>query len=245
MALLITFLAGISMAVGAVVVKFSNNPERVSHMSVAVALGAMGALVVLDLGPEAIEATAYHGAVPAILVVIVGAAFLLALDRFIPDHDDEDAHSRHASQDDIAIHIGIMTVLALVIHNLVEGMTIYALSSADVAQGASYALGVGLHNVPMGMLVFSTLRHERRRAKAIALSGAMLSTLLGGAVMALMSPIMTEPVRGMLTCLALGMILYIALAELLPRVLKNRPVWLSGISLMVGVALVFLATRIA
>lgn len=104
---------------------------------------------------------------------------------------------------------------------------------------------MGLHNVPMGMLVFSTLRHERRRAKAIALSGAMLSTLLGGAVMALMSPIMTEPVRGMLTCLALGMILYIALAELLPRVLKNRPVWLSGISLTVGVALVFLATRIA
>jgi ZIP family zinc transporter len=244
MALLITFLAGMSMAVGAAVVKFARKPELISNVSIAVALGSMAALVALDLGPEAIEATEYFGAVPAIVAVAAGAALLLALDHFIPDHDDEHAHELHRSEEELAIHIGIMAVLALVIHNVVEGMTIYALSSDDVSQGAIYALGVGLHNIPMGMLVYSTLRHEPRTIKAVAFGWALLSTLLGGIVMLSLSSVVTEPVMGMLTCIALGMILYIAIAELLPHALKSRPAWVSVASAACGVALVYVATML-
>ena len=138
----------------------------------------------------------------------------------------------------------LMTVLALVIHNIVEGMTIYALSAADLRQGAIYALGVGLHNIPMGMLVYSTLRHEKSSVKLVAFGGALLSTVLGGLVMMVLSPVVTDQVMGMLTCVALGMILYIAIAELLPHSLKVRPAWVPVSGTIVGVAVVWLATML-
>ena len=244
MALLVTFLAGISMALGALVVKVDRHPDLIGNLSVALALGSMGALVALDLGPEAVEAAKEFGATPAILAVAAGAALLLALDHFIPDHDDEHTHELHRSADDIAVHIGLMTVLALVIHNIVEGMTIYALSAADLRQGAIYALGVGLHNIPMGMLVYSTLRHEKSSVKLVAFGGALLSTVLGGLVMIVLSPVVTDQVMGMLTCVALGMILYIAIAELLPHSLKVRPAWVPVSGTIVGVAVVWLATML-
>lgn len=58
----------------------------------------------------------------------------------------------------------------------------------------------------------------------------------------LLSSLLTEVVVGMLTALALGMILYIMFAELLPHVLRERPAWIGAAGTLVGFALVLAAT---
>ena len=55
MALLITFLTGVSIIVGALVIKLSRDPERIEQISIALALGAMGAIAALDVIPEILE----------------------------------------------------------------------------------------------------------------------------------------------------------------------------------------------
>lgn len=238
MALLITFLAGISIGVGALIVKYSKNPDLLSHLSLSLALGAMIVLVLFDLGPEAAELADEAGLGQTLLTVALGVALLALLEFFIPDHDGAASDTSPDGETSEAIHVGLMTVAALALHNIVEGMSIYALALNDLRGGAIYALGVALHNLPMGMLIFSALRHERKRVKALAFAGALFSTVLGGLVMMLVSPLVTQTTMELLTCLALGMILYIIVMELLPHVLRERPAWVGAAGTAVGFALV-------
>lgn len=238
MGLLVTFLAGISMGVGALFVKYSRHPELLSQVSVSLALGAMAVLALFDLGPETVELASQVGAIRTLLVVAFGAGILALLELFIPDHDAAGADGSAEG----SIHVGLMTVIALVLHNVVEGMSIYALTLQNVQSGVIYALGVALHNLPMGMLIFSALRQERRSVKTLALGGALLSTVLGGIVMMFLSPLVTQGAMEMLTSLALGMILYIVVMELLPHVITERPAWIGVLGTAAGFALVMAAS---
>jgi ZIP family zinc transporter len=240
--LLVTFLAGMSMAVGALFVKLFRDPHRLSHASSALALGAMLALALFDLGPESVGFARETGAPSALLLVAAGFGLLALLELFIPDHDDAAAHEHHVSEDAIEAHIGLISVVALALHNLVEGMAMYALADASLQQGAVYAFGVALHNIPMGMLVFTALRSERRGVKALAFGGALLSTVAGGLVMMLLSGYVSDHVMEMLTCVAFGMILYIAFVELVPHVVRTRPAWASAVGVACGLVLVWCAS---
>lgn len=85
MGLLITFVLGIFVLLGAAIAGFAKNEHRVSELSVAVALGAIVMLLVLDLLPETFEGVEHIGWVLTLVAVIVGFAVLALLDRFLPD----------------------------------------------------------------------------------------------------------------------------------------------------------------
>jgi ZIP family zinc transporter len=242
--LLITFLAGMSMAVGALFVKCVKDPHILSQLSTSLALGALAALVVFDLGPEAVEYALNENLIMALVALFVGFGLLSLLETLIPNHDHAEDHDAHATEDEIAVHIGLISVVALMVHNVVEGMTMYALALESLQQGAIYAFGVALHNIPMGMLIFTALRSERRRIKALALAGALLSTVLGGLIMMAMSGSISPDSMELLGCAALGMVLYIALEELVPHTLYMQPRWVSVLGTLAGFALVVVASML-
>lgn len=76
MGLLITFVLGIFVLLGAAIAGFAKNEHRVSELSVAVALGAIVMLLVLDLLPETFEGVEHIGWVLTLVAVIVGFAVL-------------------------------------------------------------------------------------------------------------------------------------------------------------------------
>lgn len=245
MELLITLLAGTSVILGAIIVRYSKKPDLLVHLSLSLALGAMAMLALFDLGPETVELAGGVGPVPAILAVALGVGLLAALEVLVPDHGSPDPEGDPAGEEASEVHVGLMTVAALVLHNLVEGASIYALATQDLRGGMVYALGVALHNIPMGMLVCTTLRDERRSVQVLALLGMLFSTALGGVLMMLLSSVLTEVIMGMLTSVALGMILYIMFAELLPHVLRERPAWVGAAGTLAGFLLVWVATTLA
>ncbi|MBQ8026001.1 MAG: ZIP family metal transporter [Oscillospiraceae bacterium] len=237
MALLITFLTGVSIIVGALVIKLSRDPERIEQISIALALGAMGAIAALDVIPEILEIYTGRSLLLPALLVLAGVGLLKLLDLFIPEHDHDGRLS-----DAEAAHIGTISAVALVLHNIVEGMTVYSLSLTSLRQGAVVALGIGLHNIPMGMLIYSMLQRERRPVKYAVFAVVSLSTLIGGLLLALVTAGLSELVTGALMCVALGMLLYIMFFELLPHTVKSRPVWLSAAGVAAGFALVLVSS---
>lgn len=60
MGLLITFVLGIFVLIGAAIAGFAKNEHRVSELSVAVALGAIVMLLALDLVPAGIRGYRAH-----------------------------------------------------------------------------------------------------------------------------------------------------------------------------------------
>ena len=122
MGLLITLIVGLFTLIGSIIVIKTNNSKKIVNFSISVGFGVLVSLIVLDLLPECFESFYdkfnFIGTFLIIfLLVLTGIIILKILDKFIPDHDVHDKNN--------LIHVGLITSLALVIHNFLEGMVIY------------------------------------------------------------------------------------------------------------------------
>lgn len=241
MGLIITFLLGIFFLIGAVVIKVAKDSEWIEQLSVALAFGAMTALVILELLPEIIEDFARDHMIISIAAIILGIILLKVLDLFIPDHDSDLEHATKDHHDNM-VHIGIISAVAIILHNTVEGMTVYSLTLESIQQGALLSLGVGLHNIPMGMLIYASLEEEKRSKRYLVLALAALSTFFGGLLMTVIHPLLNEYVIGILICIALGMILYIIFFELIPDLMRRKHWGLSITGVILGVLILVAST---
>ena len=241
MALAITLLAGLFFLLGAAVAWKARGTRVVGTYSIAVAFGSLACVAALDLIPEAQEAAEELGALVAVGLVVFGAAALVALDRMMPDHHaNGESHGHphnHVHGEEEAAHLGTMAVLAVSVHNLAEGAAIYTIASLDLTAGLMLALGVGLHNAPMGMLLYSPAEANRSRGIAV-LAAATLSTFVGGLIMFLLGGLIDEGMMLGVVCVALGMIAYILLAELLPAMIRTNDPKRSIAGALIGAAFV-------
>lgn len=241
MGIIITIILGIFMLIGVAVVKLVHNSKVIEQLSIAIALGTMSSLVILELIPEIWETFQGKNLIFAALAIGIGIAGLKLLDRFIPDHEEGTEESQEQS-DATMIHIGIISAIAIILHNIVEGMAVYSITTESFKVGILVALGVGLHNIPMGMLMYSTLEKESRKKRFIILAMAAISTFIGGLAMALVSPVLNEFVIGILICIALGMLLYIIIFELIPHLIHCKNWRLTVPGLLVGVVIILIST---
>ena len=234
--LLLTLALGLFILLGSGIVLSMKNSNKVVNFSISMALGVMFALGLFELLPEALEhleeATSY--AIPIlIIVVILGVGLLKFLDKFIPDHDLED-HSEKEVNENLH-HIGMVASIALVLHNIIEGMAIYSTITTDLKMGLLMCIGVGLHNIPLGMVITSTFYKSNNNIKKTLgiVFLISISTFIGGIIMCLLESLITPLVLGILLSLTLGMILYIVCFELLPHVKEeiHDPLTLVGIVL--------------
>lgn len=242
MGLLITFILGIFILIGILVIKLSKNSKIVEQLSISIALGTMASLVILELLPEVLET--FDSKKYIILIsVIVGIIVLKILDIFIPEHDHEHGLSHNCTEDNL-IHIGIVSSVAIILHNIIEGMAVYSMTIESLKLGFIVSLGVGLHNIPMGMVIYSTLKNEDKKKKVILLTLTILSTFIGGILMMFISPLLSETVIGILICITLGMLIYIILFELIPHLLHSKNKLLTVIGIIIGVLVLITSTLI-
>lgn len=241
MGLLITLFLGVFFILGFVLVKLGKSTKTIEILSISIALGTMVCLVIFDLGPEMIEHFEGLPVYYMILLVLLGIGLLKILDLFVPDHDGELDH-HHKCSDENLLHIGIVSLVAIILHNVIEGMAVYSLASEDIKTGLLVALGVGLHNIPMGMVIGSTLEPEPRKKQIISIVIATLSTFLGGLIMLLLNSLVTDIIIGGLICITLGMILYIILFELVPHIWHSENKKLALLGIIIGVGIILITT---
>ncbi len=234
MTLLLTFILGLFLLLGAVIARTVRDNEKIEHYSIAIGFGALLMLACFDLIPELVESFDSDRAYVPVVFALAGFGLLKVLDVFIPDHAENDDSKE-------MIHIGLISAFAIIIHNVIEGMAVYGIAVASMRQGILLAFGVGLHNLPMGMLIYSTLRSEDRKKKYIVLFLACISTFLGGLAMAMMDGYMNGFVIEILVAMTLGMIIYILAMELAPHMVRQGRKRESVTGMLAGAAVVLVA----
>lgn len=246
-ALLLTLGVGLFIVVGAIIVFATKNNERIINLSISMAFGVMIALVFSELIPEAFELMENDNKFLTILTVIVfsvlGVLILKCLDMFVPHHE-HNHHDKHGDLENLE-HIGLVSSVALVIHNVIEGMALYGTALSSINLGLMLCIGIGLHNIPMGLVIASTFYKSNKSISKtlIITTGISLSTFLGGVVMSILNNgVINDFVLGTLVCVTLGMIIYIALFELLPKMLcsKDKKTVIVGTSL--GILILFISS---
>ncbi len=242
MGLIITFILGIFMLIGILVIKLSKNSKIVEQLSISIALGTIASLVVLELFPEVLE-TFDSKKYIILILIFIGIIVLKILDIFIPEHDHDHSFSHNCTNDNL-IHIGVVSSVAIILHNIIEGMAVYSMTIESLKLGFIVSLGVGLHNIPMGMVIYSTLKNQDKKKKIILLTLTILSTFIGGILMMCISTVFNETVIGVLICITLGMLLYIILFELIPHLVHSKNKLLSIIGIVIGILILIISTLI-
>ncbi len=235
MTLLITFLTGLFFPVGALISKAAGNQEQVKHISLAAGFGALLMVAAADLLPELADMFRGEGPLVPLVFTALGFGLLKLIDLFVPDHHE------HSHDDREMIHIGLMSSFAIILHNMIEGMTVYGIGLNSFGDGASLALGIGMHNIPMGMLIYTTLKGEKGLRKTVILAVTTLSTLAGGLVMSLISAYMNGRLMGILIALTIGMIAFLLVFELGVYLLRQKKPLTTLLWMAAGMAVVVLA----
>jgi len=235
-----TLILGLFILFGAFMIHAFKNKDKFLLISLGMAFGVMMTLIIVELLPEVYEIfLSKWNSISSIIIIILlsvgGLVLLKILDKFIPDHNDTD-ESEHL------MHIGIVSSIAIIIHNIIEGMAVYNTITTSLELGILLSIGVGLHNIPLGMIITSTFYKsiESRKKSNILIILISLSTFVGGLLIALFN-FTNELVIGILLSLTIGMLIYINIIEILPKLLKSNDKKTVLISTVLGIIILFLS----
>lgn len=247
LALFITFLLGLFIVLGALLAFFFHKKQAVLDFLFALALSLIAMLIVTDLLPEIMEVLGLTYLWLFLICVAIGFFLFKILDEFIPEHHHEDEKLTKKQNQKNMTHIGVLTTIALIIHNIIEGLAIFITASNDLSLGIMMSLGVGLHNIPLGMIISTTFyqSEEKKNKLALYLTLLCLSTFFGGSI-GYLCHLKDIPnlAMGSLLSITLGMLSYIAFMELWPRIkeTKNQKMTITGLitGLVLLIATLFL-----
>lgn len=250
-ALLLTLLVGLFILLGSFIGLNYKDNKRFTDFSISVAFGVIISLILFELLPETFEVlNGEIGVVRTIFVIIIlsliGITLLKLLDLFVPHHEHEVHHKHQHSSDkchnDHLYHIGIMSSIGMIAHNIIEGMSLYLVSSTSLISGILLCIGIGLHNIPMGLVISSTLTSSNfSKNKVLKISLIVsIATFIGGILMFMIDGV-NELVEGILLGLTLGMLIYISIFELFHQIyhMKNKKITITGI--IIGIILLVIS----
>ena len=194
-ALLLTFLSGLFYLVGIIIYKFVKHKNELTVAAISCAAVVIIGLIVFDLAPELIE----QDNAWLFVFVILGFVLLFLIDKLIPHHhhkhhDHDEATKEHK---DRLEHVSTITILALSMHNLIEGMALYSISLESIRSGILMLIGVGLHNLPFGFQIAGT----KNKLLVFLL---VISAFLGGLVVFFFGNI-DEFLQGVVLAISMGM----------------------------------------
>ena len=233
-ALLLTFLSGLFYLVGIIIYKFVKHKNELTVAAIACAAVVIIGLIVFDLAPELIE----QDNAWLFVFVILGFVLLFLIDKLIPHHhhkhhDHDEATKEHK---DRLEHVSTITILALSMHNLIEGMALYSISLESIRSGILMLIGVGLHNLPFGFQIAGT----KNKLLVFLL---VISAFLGGLVVFFFGNI-DEFLQGVVMALSMGMLLHILLFELFKEIRENIRQKATIYGIIIGVILLIIINLI-
>ena len=232
-ALLISLLAGLATSVGGVMALHGRVLHR-SWLAVALAFasGAMLLVSLVELLPLGIAALdEQFDPLPAAALgfgsFFVGIALVLAIDRFLPsalnpneiEGREGELSSTEGAQTARLLRSGLLVAVVLALHNFPEGMATFFTSYSNLEVGVPLAVAIAIHNIPEGIAVAAPVfAATQSRGKALWWATASgLTEPLGGALAAALVAFVIPPAFfGIFYGLVAGMMVFLALDELLP-----------------------------
>ncbi len=233
--LILTIIAGLFFLIGGLISLKITNKTKLESFSVALSFMVMLGLILFDLSPELQELLDFNqtsNIIISLIFVILGFIILKILDIFIPDHHHEHHKKNDNKKEHISHlhHIGLITIISLIFHNILEGGAIFGLTINNLKVGLLIALSVALHNIPLGTHIFSFLDIKENKVSLVLLT---LSSFIGGLIFLLLGNI-NSLLLGIITSLTIGMLIYIIFVELFPELLKNSKAQETKIGLLLG-----------
>jgi len=245
--LLFTFGLGFFILIGSMIVFFIKNNNHLIKFSIGMAFGVLLMISLHDLLPEIIhifseEFNFLIAIVILILITCLGIYLLKLLDKFIPHHGHHHDHKEEIDENSL-YHMGVISSIALVLHNIIEGMAVYSALKSDIHTGILLSIGIGLHNIPLGMIIaIAFYKKNQSKLKTLFISFLIsCSTFFGGLIIYFISSKINDLFLGTLLSVTFGMIIYIMFFELLPHITCEKERRTSIFGIILGIIMILIS----
>lgn len=236
-ALVLTTLAGLSTTIGSLMGIFVRKP---GPRFMALTLGFSGGVMVLvsfvELLAGGIEAVGFG---PAHVGFFGGMLAMFLIDFLIPHEYMAEHHRAEGREQDALLKTGLLVALGIGIHNFPEGMATFAGTLQDVRLGVAIAVAIAIHNIPEGLAVSAPV-YAATGSRSKAFLWSFLSGVaepVGAVVAALfLLPFLNATVLGLMLSVVAGIMVFIALDELVPVARSFGQEHLSILGVVVGMA---------
>jgi ZIP family zinc transporter len=221
-ALMLTVLAGLSTGIGSSIAYFIKKP-KIAYLSFSLGLsaGVMIYISFMEFLPSALKAV---GEIWGLFAFFIGIVTIGVIDMLIPEpenpHDFKGLDAPTGPRkDNYLMRMGVLTALAIGIHNFPEGLATFASALSNVRLGVFIAIAIAIHNIPEGIAVsvpiyYATMNKNKAFFYSF-LSGLAepIGALIGYLILL---PFLTPAVLAATMAFIAGIMIYISLDELLP-----------------------------
>lgn len=228
---LVTLVAGLSTLLGMIPVFLKiKNKNHIINASLSFASGVMLSVSIFSLLPESIELLSKkYNTLGITLLTIIFALVGILLASFI-----DKVFKRI---DNKLYKLGIINCIALMIHNIPEGILTFSTTTTNISLGLTLALSIMFHNIPEGISISIPIYYSTKsKLKAFFytfISG--ISEFLGAIITYIfLYQYIDFTFISITLALTFGIMSYISLFELLPNALTYQNKKLSIIAFILG-----------
>lgn len=245
-AFILTCIAGFSTLIGTLFIFRKKSSDKLVKYALAFAAGTMICVSFTDLVPSGIsllikDNTKLFTFILIFLFILVGIIISSLIDIIIPE-------SKHVSDNNKKLYkVGVFSLLAIIAHNIPEGIATFLSSTTDLALGITLTVAITLHNIPEGISISVPIYHatgSRKKAFGLTFLSAIAEPV--GALLAffLLKPIITDTIMGTMFAIIAGIMMHIAASQLLPTAMKYDEKKKTIMFFIIGFIIMFISHTI-
>jgi len=230
--------------------------DKLTGLSLSFAGGVMTSISFLELLPEAVEHSSMSVTVAGLVAGVAGVLGLsYLLDRItLAGREQPKLHETYQelyhegellTQKKNYMRSGLLMLCAIAIHDIPEGLVIGATGRHDIALAATLALMIAVHNVPEGVAIAAPLiAGGMNRWKVFLITVVEGLPSVAGALIGYYVGGVSGTAVALSLSVAAGAMLYVVFGEILPQSIVMRKDRAPTIVLLVGIVVGMLMTKI-
>lgn len=217
-AFIITTIAGLSTMLGTSIIFIKKkNHDSIIQSSLSFAAGVMVCTSITDLIPESLNLlrknlNLINTITICLLGIILGIIISMIINYYIPENPK-------TGNKKSLFRIGLISMIAIIIHNVPEGIATFMATSSNTKLGISLGIAIAMHNIPEGISISIPIYYSTGKKKK-AIFYTLISALSEpfGALLAFLflKSIISDNILGILFSLIAGIMLEISFRTLIP-----------------------------
>ena len=235
--LLISSFAGISTLLGGLVVYFKfKDKNSFIAFALSFSLSVMISLSIFELLPDSfITLSSRFG----LLVGIIFTTVMFLIGKFLVTKINKKLAL--LQNKDNLYRVGLLSMIALMLHNFPEGIATFMASYNDLSAGISLGIAIMLHNIPEGISISVPIYYatgSKKRGVIYSLISGLAEPL--GAILAfiVLKNYINDITIALVLVIVAGIMITISINEMLPEVNSYNKKNISILGMIIGVILV-------
>ena len=237
---ILTIMAGFSTMIGTIFVFFKKKNNKILISSLGFAAGVMITVSLTDLIPESYNLLKniypiFPRMMYILIFIVTGIILSMMIDKYLPENNNTNNKGLY--------RVGIISMLAIILHNIPEGIATFMAANTNVKLGISLAIAIALHNIPEGISISVPIYYSTKsRGKALLytfISG--ISEVFGALLTYLfLSNFINDRIMGFLFSIIAGIMIHISIYELIPTSLSYKNNKLTYLFILIGSLFMFI-----